>query len=70
MTFEQQNHEPLINQKESSELKTEEIDRVQDEAIGSYADLKAFLDEQAVQARETLAKKANALKGDLEPMTK
>lgn len=67
MTFEQQNHEPLINQKESSELKTGEIDRVQDEAIGSYADLKAFLDEQAVQARETLAKKANALKGNLAP---
>lgn len=65
MTFEQQNHEPLINQKESRELKTGNIERVQDEVIGSYADLKAFLDEQATQARELLVKKADALKGDL-----
>lgn len=67
MTFEQQNHQPLINQQESRELKTGEIERVQDEAIGSHADLKSFLDEQAGQAREFLAKKADALKGNLAP---
>lgn len=67
MSFEQQNHEPLIDQKESSELKTGEIERVKDEAVSTYTDLKAFLDEQTEQAKEHLRKKAEALKADLAP---
>ena len=66
MTFEQQNNEPLIDQKESRELKTGEIERVQDEAVSSYTDLKTFLEEQAAQARELLTKKADKLQGDLD----